>query len=296
MCRAHRGEPTCIFSPDAAEPYESNECLHPRSSGPVSVMQAENVRHARQDDGLLIVTIDRAAKRNALDGDTLRRIGAIFAEAADDTRVKLAVLTSAGEKSFAAGGDLRELSGIRDLEGATEMSIATRGILERIRSFPVPVVAALNGDALGGGAELAVACDLRMAAAHARIGFIQARLAITTAWGGFYDLTVLVGVARALSLLCRSEMVAAEEAKTIGLVDHVAAVEHPFDVAMHEYCQPMLNKPRHVLAALKKMTQARRGAMPREQFQGLETKLFAQCWIDEAHWRAAAAALPRRGP
>jgi enoyl-CoA hydratase len=263
---------------------------------PVNVTPVATISQARQDDGLLIITIDRAAKRNALDGNTLRRLDAIFAAAADNMSVKLAVLTAAGDKHFAAGGDLRELSAIRDLEGAAEMSNATREILERIRSFPVPVVAALNGDALGGGAELAVACDLRIAAAHSRIGFIQARLAITTAWGGFYDLTALVGVAGALSLLCRSEMVAAAEARTIGLVNYVAAAERPFDIAIQEYCRPILEKPRHVLAALKTMAQARREGLACEKFKDLETSLFSRCWIDEAHWRAADEALPRRGP
>jgi enoyl-CoA hydratase len=259
------------------------------------MMQPARVLHALQDDGLLFVTINRAGKRNALDHETLRHMGAIFTETASDDRVKLAVLTAAGDKCFAAGGDLRELAAIRDLDGAAAMSRGTRHILDQIRSFPVPVIAALNGDALGGGAELAAACDLRLAAAHARIGFIQGRLAITTAWGGFYDLTALVGPSRALSLLCRSDVIGAAEAIAIGLVDHVADATQPFEAAMQAYYRPMLDKPRHVLAAFKKMAQARRCAMRREQLLALETQLFSQAWIDEAHWCAANAALTRSG-
>jgi enoyl-CoA hydratase len=142
---------------------------------------------------------------------------------------------------------------------------------------------------------LAAACDLRLAVAHARIGFVQGSLAITTAWGGFCDLTALVGPARALSLLCRSEVIGAAEALAIGLVDHLAEAAQPFERSVQAYCRPMLDKPRHVLAAFKQLSQARRGAMPREQLQALETNLFAQAWIDEAHWRAADAALKRRG-
>ena len=258
------------------------------------MMLSESVLRARQD-GLLTVTINRPAKRNALNHETLRQIGAIFAESAGDASVKLAVLTAAGDKCFAAGGDLRELAAMRDLDGAAEMSRGTRNVLDQIRRFPVPVIAALNGDALGGGAEMAAACDIRVAAAHARIGFIQGLLAITTAWGGFYDLTALVGPSRALSLLCRSDVIGPAEAIAIGLVDHVAEATQPFESAVEAYCRPMLDKPRHVLAAFKQLMYARRGAMPPEQLQALETKLFAQCWIDEAHWRAADAALIRRG-
>jgi enoyl-CoA hydratase len=261
----------------------------------MTMMQTESVLHTCQDDGLLVVTINRAAKRNALNKETLRQIDAIFAESAGDAGVKLAVLTAAGDKCFAAGGDLHELAAIRDFDGAAEMASGTRDILDRVRNFPVPVIAALNGDALGGGAELAAACDLRLAAAHARVGFIQGRLAITTAWGGFYDLTALVGSSRALSLLCRSDVIGAAEAIAIGLVDHVADATQPFEGAVQTYCRPMLDKPRHVLAAFKKLIQARRCATPREQLHVLETNLFAQAWIDEAHWRAADAALTRRG-
>jgi len=259
------------------------------------MIQPESVLHARQDNGLLIVTINRPSKRNALNQETLRHIGAIFAQCAGDTGVKLAVLTASGDKCFAAGGDLHEFAAIRDFDGAAEMARGTRNILEQIRSFPVPVVAALNGDALGGGAELAAACDIRLAAAHARIGFIQGRLAITTAWGGFYDLTALVGPSRALSLLCRSDVIGPAEAIAIGLVDHVVDAAQPFEAAIQSYCRPILDKPRHVLAALKQMIHARHGAVTREQLHTLETNLFARAWIDEAHWRAADAALTRRG-
>jgi enoyl-CoA hydratase len=261
----------------------------------MTMRQPESVVQARQDDGLLIVTINRPGKRNALNKETLRQIGAIFAEGAGDAGVKLAVLTATGDKCFAAGGDLHELAAIRDLDGAAEMARGTRAILDQIRSFPVPVIAALNGDALGGGAELATACDLRMAAAHARIGFIQGRLAITTAWGGFYDLTALVGPSRALSLLCRSDVIGAVEASAIGLVDHVADATQPFEGAVQMYCRPMLDKPRHVLAAFKQLIHARRCAVPREELHALETNLFSRAWIDEAHWRAADVALTRRG-
>ena len=103
---------------------------------------------------------------------TLDAIAAAFDGAASDEDLRLAVLTGAGEKSFAAGGDLKELASVKGEEAAIRMATHAKAALATVRNFPLPVVAALNGDALGGGAELAMACDMRIAASHARIGFM----------------------------------------------------------------------------------------------------------------------------
>src|SRR5580700_1462882 len=128
--------------------------------------------------GVLHVTINRAEKRNALSAEVLQALADAFNAHAEDHALRVAVLRGAGEQCFAAGGDLRELASITTLEAAASMAFDAKAWLEAIRQFPVPVVAALNGDAMGGGAELAVACDFRIAASHARIGFVQGRLNI----------------------------------------------------------------------------------------------------------------------
>jgi len=151
-------------------------------------------------DGILRVTINRPEKRNALSRAVLDELGQVFAGHAPDEALRVAVLTAAGSHSFAAGGDLLDLAAVRTREGAAAMATQARTALDAIRRFPVPVVAALNGVALGGGAELAVACDLRIAAAHAGIGFVQGRLNIVTAWGGGIDLMRLLGPARGLAV------------------------------------------------------------------------------------------------
>ena len=174
-------------------------------------------------DGILRVTINRPEKRNALSRAVLDELGQVFAGHAADEALRVAVLTAAGSHSFAAGGDLRDLAAVRTREGAATMATQARSALDAIRRFPVPVVAALNGVALGGGAELAVACDLRIAAAHACIGFVQGRLNIATAWGGGIDLMRLLGPARGLAVLARSEVLGAAQALALGLVDAVAA-------------------------------------------------------------------------
>ncbi|MCH8238351.1 MAG: enoyl-CoA hydratase/isomerase family protein, partial [Proteobacteria bacterium] len=133
-------------------------------------------------DGVITVTIDRPGKRNALSREVLAELAEIFTAAARDDGLKAAVVTGAGDKCFAAGGDLKDLASVRTLNDARAMADDAKQAFEAIRRFPVPVVAALNGDALGGGAELAVACDFRVFAHHARIGFVHGRLNIPTAW------------------------------------------------------------------------------------------------------------------
>lgn len=257
--------------------------------------ESENLVSEVRDDNVLRVTINRPSKRNALDQDMLGRLGQIFVSHSNDQRVKLAVLTAAGDKCFAAGGDLRELAAIRTQEGAAEMSRRNRKVLDTIRYFPVPVIAALNGDALGGGAEIAFACDLRVASLHARLGFVQGRLAVTTAWGGVFDLAAQVGPAQALSLLCRSDLVSAEEALRLGLVNSVASATQSLDEAVAIYCKPMLGKPRHVLASFKTVIRGMFRTATREELEALETRLLSEAWVDDAHWRAAESVLPGSG-
>ena len=168
---------------------------------------------------VLRVTLNRPEKHNALSRTVLEHLRRVFTEHAGNHELKVAVLSGAGERSFAAGGDLRDLAEVRTTSQTRQMSEQARAALDAVREFPVPVVAALNGDARGGAAELAVACDFRVAAAHARIGFIQGRLNISTAWGGGTDLMRLLGASRALNVLARSEMLTAERALAIGLID-----------------------------------------------------------------------------
>ena len=172
-------------------------------------------------EGRLAVTIDRADKRNALSRAVLAELQETFERHAKDDSLRVATLTGAGDKSFAAGGDLRDLASVRTVKEAEIMADQAKAALDAIRNFPVPVVATLNGDALGGGAELAASCDFRVAASHARIGFIQGRLNIATAWGGGIDLARIVGSARALRLLARSELLSGDEALALGLVDEI---------------------------------------------------------------------------
>jgi enoyl-CoA hydratase len=174
------------------------------------------------------------------------------------------------------------------------MAEQAKAALNAIRDFPVPVVAALNGDAMGGGAELALSCDFRVAAAHARIGFVQGRLNISTAWGGGVDLMSLLGPSKALDVLCRAEMYPAAEALAVGLVDAVAAEDQDLADCVDAYAAPFLRQTPQVLRAFKALAaEARRGA-PRAELDALETRNFAATWVHEDHWTAADKVLAKR--
>jgi len=237
--------------------------------------------------GVLRVTINRPDKRNALSVEVLRSLAEAFASNRADPNLRVAVLRGAGEQCFAAGGDLRELASITTLDGAAEMARDAKASLEAIRQFPLPVVAALNGDAMGGGAELSVACDFRIAAAHARIGFVQGRLNISTAWGGGIDLMRLLGTSRGLGLLCRGDMLSGAEAVELGLIDAVAREDQSLDDFIVDFIAPILKQSPQVLRAFKAVAIGVRAGLPRGELNDVETRVFAQAWVHEDHWAAA---------
>jgi enoyl-CoA hydratase len=150
----------------------------------------------------------------------------------------------------------------------------------------VPVVAALNGDAMGGGAELAMACDFRIAAAHARIGFVQGQLSLSTAWGGGIDLMQRLGPSAALGILGRSQMLSGGDALREGLLDAVASPGRPLDELAHEFLAPFVRQAPQVLRAFKALAIASRRGVPRSELCELEAGRFADLWVHDDHWQA----------
>ena len=149
------------------------------------------------DDGLAVLTIDRPHARNAIALDTMEQLEKALDAAAG---AQTLVIKGAGDRAFVSGGDLKELSALRTEEDAAAMAKRMRTICDQLASFPAPVIAALNGHAFGGGAEVAVAADIRVAADDIKIAFNQVELEIMPAWGGAERLAALVGKSRALLL------------------------------------------------------------------------------------------------
>jgi enoyl-CoA hydratase len=169
---------------------------------------------------LAIVTLDRPKALNALNAETLAELEAAIEELANDAAVRVVLLTGAGGRAFAAGADIRELDGIIPEEGR---SFALRGqaIFRRIETLGKPVIACIQGFALGGGCELAMACTLRLAADDARFGQPEVKLGIIAGYGGTQRLPRLVGRGAALKMLLSGAAIDAQEALRIGLVDEV---------------------------------------------------------------------------
>ena len=171
--------------------------------------------------GILTLTINRPTKLNALNTDTINELGQAIEQALADAAVRGIVLTGSGEKAFVAGADIAELAATADAAAAQRLSAHGQAIFRRFETSPKPVVAAVNGFALGGGCELAMACHLRVAAENARFGQPEVNLGLPPGYGGTQRLVQLVGKGKALELLLTADQIKADEALRLGLANHV---------------------------------------------------------------------------
>jgi enoyl-CoA hydratase len=242
--------------------------------------------------GAVWVTVNRAQKHNALARHVLAELAAAVRAAGARDDVRYLVVTGAGERYFAAGGDLRDLANVRDEAAVMAMMEEAGAALDAIRTCPIPVVAFLNGDAIGGGAELALACDMRLQSVHARIGYIQAKLGITSAWGGGPDLFRLVGPAHAMRLMSRCELVGAEQALTLGLADAVI-FDGPQGQDLAAFTKPLNACPPQVLRGIKAQAIAARQSLGWKAHRAVEQKHLVQTWLHADHWAASEKLLSK---
>ncbi len=230
------------------------------------------------DDGLAVVTIDRPHARNAISLETMDQLDKAL-DGADGA--KALVLTGAGDKAFVSGGDLKELSALRTVSDASAMAFRMRSICDRIASFPTPTIAAMNGHAFGGGAEFAVAADIRLAADDIKIGFNQRALEIMPAWGGAERLVTLVGYSRALLLAGSGTIIDVAEAERIGLVDRVLP-RASFGDDWRALARALASRPAGEIKRVMKGVTATEAVAA-----------FAKLWVSEEHWAAADRAMKR---
>lgn len=186
--------------------------------------------------GILTLTLNRPTKLNALNAATITELGQAVDQARADAAVRGIILTGSGEKAFVAGADIAELA---QLSGPGAQQAAARGqaVFRRFETSPKPVVAAVNGFALGGGCELAMACHLRVASENARFGQPEVNLGLLPGYGGTQRLVQLVGKSKALELLLTADQVKADEAQRLGLVNHVVPQAELLD-----FCKTLLLK------------------------------------------------------
>ena len=247
-----------------------------------------------QQDGIATLRVNRPAARNALNWAAQEQFAAAVAQVGSDTAVRVLIITGAGDKAFVSGGDLKELSQHPEPEAGARLNRVMRDALVQLTQLPIPVIAAVNGDAFGGGCEILTACDLRLAASHARFCFAQVRNALCTGWGGTERLVNLLGRARALDLLLTARIFNAQEAQGMGLVQQVAD-EGGLETAVSQLAHSLTQLPQHALAATKRLIYAASHTTP-DVVNQLETELFVNLWAEPDHLEALAAFQEKRKP
>jgi enoyl-CoA hydratase len=174
---------------------------------------------------ILYLTVNRESRLNALNRETLAELNKALTEMIKDTSIGGAIITGSGPKAFVAGADIAEFAGFNTEEGRELAREGQIKVFDLIQNSPKPVIAAINGFALGGGLELAMACHIRIASSHAKMGLPEVGLGLIPGYGGTQRLAQLVGRGRALELILTADMITAEEAYRQGLVNHVTNPE-----------------------------------------------------------------------
>jgi len=225
-------------------------------------------------DSIGYVTINRPDKLNALNRQVMDELDDCFRAIQNDEEVSEVILTGAGEKAFVAGADLQELATLAPLEGR-DFSRRGQRIFDLIENLGKPVIAAVNGYALGGGCELAMACTLRIASENARFGQPEVKLGLIPGCAGTQRLARLVGKGRALEMILSGEAIDAQEAYRIGLVNQVVPAAELAAAAQTLACKIAANAPLAIKFALEAVNRGLE--MTREQGQFLEAVLFGLC-------------------
>lgn len=254
----------------------------------------DSVDYQVELEGVAVLTIRRPEARNALDWAAQEQFAAAVEMAASDPSLRVLIITGAGDQAFASGGDLKELIHYPDPESGERLSRVLSGALDRLTRLPLPVIAAVNGDAVGGGCEIMTACDLRLAAENATFRFAQIHVGLTTGWGGTARLIHLVGAGRAMELLLTGRKFGADEAVAIGFVNRLAKASQVQARAL-QWAEELRALPHEALAACKRLAWATADLTLEEAYR-LETKLFAGIWPTADHLEAMAAFNEKRRP
>jgi enoyl-CoA hydratase len=245
------------------------------------------------DAGVAIVTLNRPKVLNALNTQTLDELRRTILALKHDAAVRVVILTGAGEKSFVAGADINELA-VQSPTSGREHAIRGQHVLDLVEQLGKPVIAAINGYALGGGCELAMACTIRIAADTARLGQPEINLGLIPGYAGTQRLARIVGKGRALELLLTGEQISAEEALRLGLVNRVVPAAELMTEAKKLAAALAAKAPiaiRYILEAVNKGLE-----MPLSQAQTFEATLFGLVASTDDMREGTAAFLEKRKP
>ena len=252
------------------------------------------VFHTDQD-GIAVLRVNRRQARNALNWEAQDRFAACIESVKDDERVRALIITGSGDDAFVSGGDLKEFFQDHDRHSGRRLNRIMSQALAELRKLPLPVIAAVNGNAFGGGCEIITACDLRIAGEQTHFSFAQVRNGLTTGWGGAARLVQLIGLSRACDLLLTGRVIDAQEAYHAGLLHRLVPQGEDVLAAAREWAAELTELPSDAQAALKELLYAA-AALPAGDVQKLERLLFLEQWASPDHLEALAAFAEKRRP
>ncbi|RFS22591.1 enoyl-CoA hydratase [Chitinophaga silvatica] len=246
----------------------------------------------QNEDGIFTITINRPEKMNALNQQVLKELALAVEEIYSDRTIKAAIITGAGEKAFVAGADISEFLTLSE-ENGRDLAQLGQVIFQRIENSPKPVVAAVNGFALGGGCELAMACHFRIASENARFGQPEVNLGLIPGYGGTQRLTQLVGKGKAMELMMSGDMISSADALSWGLVNYVVPAAELMSKTISILQKINAKAPLAVSRVIKCVN-----AAIDKQVDGYETELdeFAACFGTKDMEEGTAAFIQKRVP
>ena len=253
-------------------------------------MTYENILFEKKNS-IAYVTINRPKVLNALNTATMEELGGAFQEIKNDASIRVVILTGSGEKAFVAGADIGELAR-QDAVSGKEYAHRGQNVLNLIENLGKPVIACINGFALGGGCELALACTMRLASDNAKLGQPEVKLGIIPGYGGSQRLPRLVGKGLAMQMVLAGEMITAQEAHRIGLVNEVTSAAELIPRAEAIAAKIMANGPLAVRYALEAVNKGME--MPLAEGLFLEASLFGLCCATEDKKEGTSAFLEKR--
>lgn len=253
-------------------------------------MELNNLLFENQNS-IGLIKINRPDKLNALNKQTLIELNILLDELKQDNSVRVIVITGTGEKAFVAGADIEEINSLNK-DSAKEFSLFGQSVFNKIENFEKPIIAAVNGYALGGGCELAMACHIRFASNKAKFAQPEVKLGIIPGFGGTQRLSRLIGLGKALELILSGDMISADEAKTLGLVNSIYEQSELLSkaIAFAEKISQMS------MVTLKLILQAVQEGYTKNLSEGLklEARLFADACSTEDFSEGTSAFLQKR--
>lgn len=255
-------------------------------------MDFENIL-VDQQNGLATITINRPKKLNALNRATIAELHDAFDALDKDATTKAIIITGSGEKAFVAGADISEFADFSVEEGGKLAANGQETLFDFVENLSTPVIAAVNGFALGGGLELAMSCHFRVASDNARMGLPEVSLGVIPGYGGTQRLPQLVGKGKAMEMIMTAGMISADEAKDSGLVNHVTAQEELLPLAEKLAGKIMRNSSVAIAAAIRAVNDNFVDGV-----NGFETEIreFGNCFGTEDFKEGTTAFLEKRKP